>query len=829
MKTGDLFGLNSWLIDEFRKSFFSEANNANGLSGQDKDWALQKIIGRLFTDWMLDQGYRVARLAPLSSVAKYFRSDTDSCVIEDFLKFCGLQDTSITSSSISFLEQRLQEFKKSYCVRVSCKETHERRYFYETLYSPGIMEPGIEELKKVFLESCIRAELLEDFLHKRFVGSKRFSIEGIESFIGAIQVIKHKAAYKFDRIALGMAHRGRLSTLAIWGNLPLETIVNAFSNKLRVSNSLCGDVKYHWGYTSISHVGSQVLYLDILPNPSHLEAVNPVLFGYLRGLKSRGFNPLGILAHGNSAFCGQGVNQELLNFSGCEGFEKPPVVHFILDNLVGFTATPREEKKTLFASDLFLSYQVPVILVNGLDYDAVLTSVLCAFDYCQRFGKDCAIHLFGYRRHGHNEADDPTVTQPVMYSEIKGLELPGKRYLRLWNCGILLKDEPKLDVKENIETDLPTLQTNIRKETNPLRLDADFFAEVRNTIEGNLGRVKLHPKVKELYERRLGALGNHGLIDWGLGEIIAFCFAMKNGYNIRLVGEDSKRGTFSHRHICVWDIESEESVCVLENFSNLRIEALNSALSEYASLGFESGVSLGDPSTLCFWEAQFGDFVNGAQIMIDQFLSCSFEKWGIYFPITLLLPHGQEGAGPEHSSARIERFLQLSANNNWVLVQPVDVMSYFGFLTQQIYSSKPLIIFTPKSLLRVKETYCKASELVDSNYRSYKLISRGGDKLLVCSGKIFYNLLQISKQDILCIQQIFPVDPEIEKILARYHKVVFVQEEFANQGLWPWFMRTFQRKDLDVVAPEDSNVTAVGLEYLFLEQQKKLFERITKI
>ncbi|MCS6960917.1 MAG: thiamine pyrophosphate-dependent enzyme [Deltaproteobacteria bacterium] len=837
MKVSEIFGVNSWLYNERIVKNVEQTLSCNdelphiSLNGRGSAATLSAhdqsaLLLGAFKTWIVDHSYLLANLCPLQSATKYFQKKTSEELVEDFLAEVDINVSAMNTDLYRKLLLETDIFKKPFAVKLTGLNHDERRFIVNSLYGDA---PDNKKYEEVFFEASLKACLLEEALHKRFVGAKRFSIEGLETFIGSICVLKHLAADRnIENIVLAMAHRGRLPALVIWGNLDIGSLQAGFNGSID-PDGLTGDVKYHWGYSSIEALNGRELKLDILPNPSHLESVNPLLFGYLRGRAQNNVKALGILAHGNAALCGQGVNQELLNFAGIKGFETPPVIHFVLDNLLGFTATPVEEKTSLFSSDIFSAFGVPIIFVNATNLDAVLKVVNIAFEYCQNFNKSCAIHLFGYRRYGHNEGDDPTVTQPLMYEEIKNLKSPVYYHSKKLNLKVKLDEALSLGHDAAGQKKQPRLAPP-RSSPNEHILNSQLLSEIADFLEKQLQDVNLHPKVNELFQKRLDNLRKGGDIDWGLGEFIAFAAIMKGGKNIRLVGEDSKRGTFSHRHLAVWDTKTEADKVLLDGFAGRKCEALNSALSEYGVLGFEAGVSLGDPKVFCLWEAQFGDFVNGAQIIIDQYFSSSWEKWGISFPITLLLPHGQEGAGPEHSSARIERFLQLSANNNWTLIQPTTVENYITALLRQASSEKPCIIFTPKSLLRQKNTFFAGDGIEKASFHPYYYVKRGGESLVICSGKARFVVESKSKADILVLEQLFPIDLEqIRQITEGYRSTYIFQEEPRNQGIAMWLLTSLSEKPIHIISPASIAASAVGLETLFRSQQEEIIQQLSSI
>ncbi len=825
MDVDNIFGINSWLVEESLNGF-----KKGGYFSETRIDSTSDLTGELIRSWLLGKGYKLADIIPLKSCTVFFDQKSEDDLFKEFLDYLTALDMNLETEKIKAdFKEEIIKFKKPLGINLSYLKPAEIRYFLDKLFIDKTA--SFQNFREIFLTAALKALFFEEFLHKRFVGAKRFSVEGLESFIGSLVLLKALSAKaNLKNLILALPHRGRLAALHIWAGLPLESILAGFSNDIILEKDITGDVKYHWGFSTEEIFENQKIRLDVLPNPSHLESINPILYGYLYGSSRIIGETLGILAHGNSALCGQGVNQELLNFINCEGFNTPPVIHFVLDNLIGFTANPKEEKSTEFASDIFKTYSIPVIYVNSMDYDSVIQATVTAFEFCTTFKKDCVVHLFGYRKHGHNETDDPTVTQPKMYSEIKQITPAPLEYIRKWGFGDDLTEKCKILAGNPKPTPMPYfIQRSFKREVSPFTiLTNNFLKELAEHIEKQISKVKLHPKIDELYRKRFESLNNAGPIDWGLAELIAFGIVLKSGKILRLVGEDSKRGTFGHRQICVWDTETEESVNVLTGFSTQNVEIFNSALSEYAALGFETGLSL-NPEFFCLWEAQFGDFVNGAQIVIDQYLSSSYQKWQTRFPITLLLPHGQEGAGPEHSSARIERFLTLSAKDQWRLVIPSSAHSYLSFLISQISEDKPLILFTPKSLLRQKRTFIENLQFPFSPHPGYTYLERGTKQIVVCFGKAFYSVIDNYTGDILALDQIYPLPEQINKILARYDRIIFFQEEPLNQGVWPWFALKFKNLNIEVIAPEEETVPAVGFEKTFANQQENLIKILQQV
>ncbi len=684
------------------------------------------------------------------------------------------------------------------------------------------------------LERLNAAEAFESFLHTKYVGQKRFGLEGGESLIPLLDAICEAAADDdIDDVVMGMAHRGRLNVLANVLGKSHRQIFGEFEGHIdpdTVQGS--GDVKYHLGTrgTYTSQAGN-TLDLHLPPNPSHLEAVNPVVEGIARAMQDRydrgdeGIYPvLPVLMHGDAAFAGQGVVAETLNLSQLRGYRTGGTIHVVINNQVGFTTAPESSRSSFYATDVAKTVQAPILHVNGDDPEAVVRVARLAYDYRQRFHRDIVIDLVCYRRHGHNEADDPSLTQPEMYRRIDAHRSVRKIYTeRLMRRGDIsieqaesfLEDyEAKLQeafdaTRQSSEPDrphsvaapgsdgpLPKQQTGVERSTLDDVADVQFAVPDGFTRHRRLDRI--FAKARERYDE--------GRIDWSLGETLAFGSLLLEGTTVRLAGQDSRRGTFAQRHAVQVDVETGEEYLPLAHLSDEQGKwfIYDSLLSEYAALGFEYGYAVQDKDALVLWEAQFGDFVNGAQIIIDQFLVSAEDKWNETCGLVLLLPHGYEGQGPEHSSARIERFLVLSAGDNMELVNPTTAAQYFHVLRRQVRRDerRPLVVFTPKSLLRSPHSISGLDELVQGSFRETiddPAFGAGGrdrgtvGHLLLCSGKVAYDLMDERDErgldvPVIRVEQLYPFpDEQIAAILERYPAatdVCWVQEEPANMGPW---------------------------------------------
>lgn len=662
------------------------------------------------------------------------------------------------------------------------------------------------------LDLLVEVSCFENSLHKSFPGAKRFSIEGLDSLIpGLEEIIQMAPAFGINNIIMGMPHRGRLDVLACVFKKPYSSIVSEFQESYEGPSSLSGDVKYHNGYSA----QRDNLTLTLLPNPSHLESIGSVTLGYAKGLKT---SCLPIVMHGDASFSGQGVVYETFQLGGLDGYSVDGTIHIVMDNQIGFTATEKEGRSTPYCSDLAKAFNLPIFHVNADDPDSVCVFFKMALLFRQTFQKDSVIHLIGYRRHGHNEGDEPAFTNPLMYQKIK-MHLPvATLYAQKHN---LIIDETPYALPSSSPTPIapPLLET---KQLLPLSIkQLNSFLSILYKVPSHFN---LHPKMKKLFEERLIS----PYCDWATAEALAFMSYVHDGRSVRLSGQDSQRGTFSHRHAVWIDQKTGEKHCPFgEGF-----EVFNSPLSEYAVLGFEYGYSLSHPHDLVIWEAQFGDFANGAQIIIDQYLSASFMKWGQESHLVLMLPHGYEGQGPEHSSARLERFLQLSAQNNWIIANVTTPSNLYHILRKQ--RQCPLILMTPKSLLRHKDAISSWEDFLDSFkplYQDTKIAKRA----IFCSGKVYYDLVKAKQnQDISLIrlEQLYPFPiQEISAILGGYQEYVWCQEEPKNMGAWAYIKPFFEELGISIqyVGRSASSAPATGYHARHQREQKELVAKALSI
>lgn len=687
------------------------------------------------------------------------------------------------------------------------------------------------------LKKLVDIHVFEHFLHTKFPGAKRFSIEGCEALAVFIEVIFDKLLKMFEKsnLVLGMAHRGRLSVLTQCFDLAEQEIFKLFLGKYdkRDTSYYSGDVKYHLGQKASKIRDTHTLDLTLLPNPSHLEYVNSVVLGYVRGLmdgseESNTQNPLGILVHGDASIAGQGIVYESFQAMNLEGYQTEGTIHVVANNQIGFTADPQDSRSTYYCTDITKTFNIPVIHVNAQDIDAVIKASKLAYDYKQTFKKDIMIDLIGYRKYGHNEGDEPVFTQPSMYSQISKMKPAYEVYLDALakdaSVGHLreLASQRLIEVKSRYESLLADAKDAKTQSQKPLPVQSfpmeemmsSPSTEICNQAIENLKKsiqrglsLNLNSKLKRLLEARLQMLDGKVDLDWGCGEWVAYAVLLTLGKSIRISGQDSGRGTFSHRHAIWYDQTTNEPYHLFdEELFNANFNIWDSYLSESAILGFEYGYSLNHLADLTIWEAQFGDFANGAQVMIDQFIASGRSKWNQDSNLVLMLPHGFEGQGPEHSSARIERFLQLCAQDNIKVVNCTTPLSLYTALISHVCSSKkrPLVIFTPKSLLRHKKAVSSISDFTkDANCDFQTIVTdmegnQNVKKYILCSGKIYYDLLQALEDNqlshkvaLIRFEQLYPVgldhmDQLIQKIKPQ-SQIIWCQEEPQNAGPWTYF------------------------------------------
>ncbi|WP_369058459.1 2-oxoglutarate dehydrogenase E1 component [Caulobacter sp. 73W] len=808
----------------------------------------------------------------------FAESDYDRPIFLDFV--LGLETASV--------RQILEILQRTYCGNVGVQYMHisnieEKAWLQERIEGRDKEITFTNEGKIAILKKLIEAEGFERFLHKRFPGTKRFGLDGGEAMVPAMeQIIKRGGALGVKDIVLGMPHRGRLNVLAAVMGKPYHVIFHEFQGGSSVPSDIegSGDVKYHMGASSDREFDDNKVHLSLTANPSHLEIVNPVVIGKARAKQAftlreqpdsgRG-HVLPLLLHGDAAFAGQGVVAECFTLSGLKGYRTGGTIHFIVNNQIGFTTSPRYSRSSPYPSDVALMVEAPIFHVNGDDPEAVVFAAKVATEYRQQFGKDVVIDMFCYRRFGHNEGDDPTMTSPLMYAKIK--DHPSTRELysqRLAGEGVVTDAQvdqwlgefeafldAEFDAGKNYKANKadwldgkwaglsgPGDEDRRGKTEVPLAKLKDLGKAITTIPSG----IDAHKTVKRVIDGRREAIEKGEGLDWGTAEHLAFASLLDEGVPVRLSGQDSVRGTFTQRHSDVIDQTTEEHYTPLNNIraGQAHYEVIDSALSEEAVLGFEYGFSLADPNTLTLWEGQFGDFVNGAQVVIDQFISSGERKWLRMSGLVMLLPHGYEGQGPEHSSARLERFLQQCAEDNMQVANCTTPANYFHILRRQMHREfrKPLILMTPKSLLRHKKAISSLADLAEGSAfhrvlqddaqwgRNTTIKLKSDDKIrkvVICSGKVYYDLLDerekrgVDDVYILRLEQFYPWPMKsMMTELARFKNadLVWCQEEPKNMGGWtfvdPWLELTLDKMKIKAkraryVGRPASASTAAGL------------------
>ncbi|MGB4851746.1 MAG: multifunctional oxoglutarate decarboxylase/oxoglutarate dehydrogenase thiamine pyrophosphate-binding subunit/dihydrolipoyllysine-residue succinyltransferase subunit [Ignavibacteria bacterium] len=862
-----------WFVDK-REEDSGKINNIEEIERQAK--AIQlinmfRVRGHLLAN--LDPLYLKVQHHPELDPSNYGFTvwDYDRDFITDGL--AGLRTAS--------LRKILDILYQTYCDKIGVEYKHiqdpeEKKWLQDKMEPNRNKQDFSDEEKKHILFKLSEAENFEKFIDKKYVGHKRFSLEGSETIIASLDYLLNCAANEnVTEIILGMAHRGRLNVLANIIGKSMSAIFSEFEGYIDpVSAQGSGDVKYHLGasgdYTTFN---KKKIKVSVASNPSHLEYVNPVVEGIVRAKQSRlkdiGKNQiLPVLIHGDAAVAGEGIVAETLNLSQLHGYRTGGTIHIIINNQIGFTTSPIDARSSFYASDVAKMIQAPIFHVNGDDPESTMLVTKLAFEYRMKFNKDVVIDVFGYRRLGHNEADEPAFTQPLMYKTIRshpsvkeiyknklleekvispeGLDEMEKKIFKIMNEGHEKVQKFKTDIPLAV-TKEQIAEVESHQETY---VPVDKLNEIVKAITTLPETFSLHPKLRKFIDSRKDFL-NPDLnteVDWAFGEALAFGSLLQEGIPVRLSGQDSSRGTFSQRHIVLTDSETGEEIIPLNNVAPEKafIEPLDSLLSEAAVLGFEYGYSTADPLTLVVWEAQFGDFANAGQVIIDNFISSSDTKWGLPNNLVMMLPHAQEGQGPEHSSARLERFLTLCADDNMIICNPTNSEQYFHLLRRQARqkSKKPLVILTPKSLLRMPEaksvkdefSYGKFNEIIDDNVTDKSKVKL----LILTSGKVYYDLMKyrndnkISDAVIVRVEQYYPYKSDMMKeILSSYknaNDVVWVQEEPENMGAWN-FMALRLRKDISewqklyYVCRQESASPAAGSMSKHIETQNELIRR----
>jgi 2-oxoglutarate dehydrogenase E1 component len=836
-----------------------------------------RIRGHLFTETNPVRARR--KYTPEINLELFGLSDADLD-----LKFQAAKEISFKESET--LRKIIEVLEMTYCKSIGVEYMYirdpEKVQWIKNWLSVNHNQPSYTvEQKKKILGKLNEAVAFENFLNTKFVGQKRFSIEGAESLIPALDIgIIEAAAAGVQEFVVGMAHRGRLNVLSnIFGKTQRD-IFSEFEGKEFQENEFDGDVKYHLGYSSSRKMDSdKTIHLNIAPNPSHLEAVDAVVEGITRAKINNDYDGdeskvMPILIHGDAAIAAQGIVYEVIQMERLDGYRTGGTIHVVINNQVGFTTNYLDARSSTYCTDVGKAILAPVLHVNGDDVEAVIHCMIFAVEYRQRYQRDVFIDLLCYRKYGHNEGDEPRFTQPLLYKTISKHPNPKEIYAKkLREQGVIddeyLKQvdkdfrqmlEMKFDESKKIEKNVITQFMEEEwqdyrvatpedfKESPDTSFDKEELRNIARTITTLPEDKKFFNKVQRLMKQRWEMVDTKNSLDWGMAELLAYGSIIHDGYNVRLSGEDSERGTFSHRHAVIKAEDSEEEVILLNNIdgNHGRFAIYNSLLSEYGVMGFDYGYAMASPETLVIWEAQFGDFFNGAQIIIDQFLTAAEDKWKVQNGLVLFLPHGQEGQGAEHSSARLERFLQQAAQLNMQITNCTTPANFFHLLRRQMTRNfrKPLVIMTPKSLLRHPKVVSTMEELANGKF--LELIDdpaiedkKQVEKLVFLSGKLYYDVDKARDEEpnekvaLVRLEQLYPLaEEQIKDMVKSYpnaNKVVWAQEEPRNMGGAYYVKMNFPVQVDEILSPAASASPAPGSSKAFAIRQQQLVESILKV
>ena len=789
---------------------------------------------------------------------------------------CAIETGMKTAATLAEI---LVHLEKIYCDSIGVEYMHinnveEKHFIREWLHVNENHPKLTAEEKREILHKLNQAVAFENYLHTKFVGQKRFSLEGGESLIPALdQLISRSSIHGVDEVILGMAHRGRLNVLTNIFQKSYKQIFSEFEGKEFEEDVFSGDVKYHLGASKkITTAAGEEVKINLVPNPSHLETVAALVQGITRAKIDNTYNNdskkvLPIVVHGDAAVAGQGIVYEVAQMMTLEGYRTGGTIHIVVNNQVGFTTNYLDARSSVYCTDIAKVTDSPVLHVNDDDVEAVVHAIRFAADYRAKFGKDVYIDLLGYRKYGHNEGDEPRFTQPNLYKTIAKHPNPREIYKEKLKKESVVSDAVLAEMEQQFkalldenfeaakEIEINTMAVFMEDDWKgyfrakideiyanyPTGYEVEKLKDLAIKISSLPKDKKFITKISRLFEARLKMVENDAL-DWAMAELLAYATLLAEGNNIRISGEDVERGTFSHRHAVVKTEDSEEEYVPLKQVSDKRFDVYNSLLSEYGVLGFDYGYAMAAPNTLTIWEAQFGDFVNGAQIVIDQYLVAAEEKWKAQNGLVMLLPHGFEGQGAEHSSARLERFLELCANHNIFVANCTTPANYFHLLRRQMKFPfrKPLVVMTPKSLLRHPRVISTVEELANGSFQPViddaTADPKKVEKLVFCSGKLYYELLakkeelNDEKVALVRLEQIYPLDHlKINSILEKYSnrkEFVWAQEEPENMGAWTFMLRNFRNQDIQVIAPVSSGTPAPGTHKKFDKNQKGVINKV---
>lgn len=851
-----------------------QVNNSNIPDEIRKEFLVMNLIeayrsrGHLFTKTNPVRDRRT--YSPTLSIENFGLSTADlntkfNCAIE-----IGLKEATTLQNIINRLET-------IYCNSIGVEYMHldnvEEKKFVRDFLQQNENKPQLSSQQKIeILRKLNQAVVFENYLNTKFVGQKRFSLEGNESLIPALdQLIIKSAKLGVQEVVLGMAHRGRLNVLTNIFGKSYKQIFSEFEGKEFEEDVFSGDVKYHLGVTNhIKTSDNKDIIINLVPNPSHLETVASLAEGITRAKIDNIYKDskkvLPIVIHGDGAIAGQGIVYEVAQMMTLDGYKTGGTIHIVVNNQVSFTTNYLDARSAIYSTDIAKVTSSPVMHINADDAEAVVHSLHFAAEFRARFGKDVYIDLLGYRKYGHNEGDEPKFTQPKLYKAISKHQNPKEIYkAKLMTEGVVSDEilkEMEAEFKDLLDKDFDTA-----KEIEKNRLDI-FMSEIWKGYQYEKGSIqtpidtsfdleklrelavkistlpadkKFINKITRLFATRLKMIEGNS-IDWALGEWLAYATLLTEGHNVRISGEDVERGTFSHRHAVVKTEDTEEEYTPLQHISESRFDIFNSHLSEYGVLGFDYGYAMASPEMLTIWEAQFGDFVNGAQIIIDQYLVAAEEKWKAQNGLVMLLPHGFEGQGAEHSSGRLERFLELTANDNIIVANCTTPANFFHILRRQLKWNfrKPLVIMSPKSLLRHPRVVSPLEDLANGKFQPIiddtTADANKVEKLVLCTGKLYYELLakkeELNAENIALVrlEQIYPLQREdLDNILNKYSnrkELIWAQEEPENMGAWTYILRHLRNTGIDVIAPVSSGSPAPGSHKMFEKNQKGVINKV---
>jgi len=890
----DQYLLNPDAIEPSWKSFFQGYDFANenyADSSKEKSYDLPENVLKEFKVIDLINGYRSrGHLFTKTNPVRERRKYTPTLALENF----GLTNSDLSTvfdageiigTGKATLKEIIVHLEAIYCDAIGVeymyiRNPEEIKWIQKKLFYNHTKHIYSADSKKYILKKLTQAVTFENFLQTKYVGQKRFSLEGGETLIPAISAVIRNAAETYDvkEFVLGMAHRGRLNTLANIFRKPMQELFSEFEGKDFEEKEFDGDVKYHLGLTTTKTLkNNKELKMNLVPNPSHLETVGPVVEGISRAKIDAVYNGdnsklLPIIVHGDAAIAGQGVVYEVIQMSKLNGYTTGGTIHIVVNNQIGFTTNYLDGRSSTYCTDVAKITLSPVLHVNADDVEAVVQAIELALDFRMKFKRDIFIDLLGYRKYGHNEGDEPRFTQPKLYKAIAKHSNPRDIYAqKLVEEGIIdasyltnaiaeyknfleeefqqakktktskvrefmkdtWKDFTRKGLKEMLLSEKTSYPTNKLKE----------IAKVVSTVPEN---VKFLRKAERILRDRYKMVFETNKIDWGMAETLVYGSLLQEGFNIRISGQDVERGTFSHRHAILRDEISEERINLLNTLPNAKgkMNIYNSLLSEYGVLGFDYGYAMANPNTLTIWEAQFGDFSNGAQIIFDQYLSAAEDKWKLQNGIVVLLPHGYEGQGSEHSSARIERYLQLCALDNMTMANCTTPANFYHLLRRQMKRNfrKPLIVFTPKSLLRHPLAVSTLEDIAKNSFQEIindTLPVKNITKLVFCTGKFYYDLLaertNLNRNDVALvrIEQLFPLHIEkLQQVIDRYpnvKKYVWAQEEPENMGAWSYLLQRFNLVKLEVASQPFYAVPATGSSTRFKRRHQRILNKVFEI